>query len=375
MNRDFIASQTGREFKKSQNRDRITRGVSNPYYPSIALLKTRWGAYEWCLTGTQQQINGGSLTRYRKIRCTLISGTSGTGEVLRTDEIDFGEGLEDPIHTNIFTTATWASGMPTAVPGTASPEPTATVAFGFVGGLEMLVKFELLEPEPLFGENMMAEAYTQFAALAEFQTTIEGNELSIFDRRHWAEGPVTVGDVRGNNIGPLTAGSYIATTATGLRYVINGTGSIVFRNFFSGEITGFQPPGDGSYCGAIKIVNRDFLSVNATPGNSYPAGMAKLGASGMLFGGYGFWIGLTKTLIKRDNARVFFVAQSRSFSSRVGVFCNDNVALTGQVLPPPSSSYMTQQIGKIVSSYAFPPWSIEDASYTPPPLPTCFTAT
>lgn len=387
MSRDFLHTP-GREFWRSTNRDRRTRaGQQFETFPSIELWRSRWGAYDWCLSGgikpdgTTAPRSG---TRYRKIRATISWGAipSSRPAGTRIEEFSYGDGMVAPSRTIISADPPYqAESIPFVVGIYPYDERnTATMAFGFTdgasGGPETLVA-ELIDPEPDFASGFVGSGISILGGLLPFRF-YEFNRDAFFwrydDKAMWVDGPAVFETENATFPGyPMTRR---ATTRPG--FIFNSTGLPIQEYALS--------PGGGSYsvtgqnAAASPVRSGSFVSVEC--GNvSRTLFVLPFDLSRIYFNSYYWAAKFSKVLVKTSLSNTFaYRVNSPNASSYTGaleIACQPSAPIPDGVLMPVAANLVTDYLDKSYVRKCFPPWSRTDGnSHSVPPIgiaPSCFT--
>ena len=192
MSRDFIGGSLGRSFRQSPNRDRICRGTSLPQYSSIRFLSTRWGAYDWCLGLPSGVFHPVAIApvRYRRI---VIENTWDFGS--RIDVVDYGDGLSEPVVTNIRADAPYGDVYPQGVLQRVTSATAVEIKMDVIDFGPPNHKRTIRLEDGVSIEDFKVETYLEFDAMNNFQHRTRAPDTGFGeqfdDRAYWTRGPIT----------------------------------------------------------------------------------------------------------------------------------------------------------------------------------------
>lgn len=357
MSRDFIGSEAGRSFKKSPNRDRVTRAPAvSRLLPQINYIHTAIGFFDNCL------VNGAAngVRRYRRCRLTVTNNTTGAR---RIDLVDTGNGYQQPSYTNLLN----ETGVDYPVPAIVFQQATSPTGFRTVFQQYTLTA-GLEDPEEEFGTTMIAQSYADVAGLTpETATPGSGADTTTYNQTYYVRGPgqcyTTARVVDGQTLVVLqdSQAQRFQYTATGLRF--NCWRSAVQYSFDA-------QPNEGTRAEA-KFVWPHLPSIAFVPevvisGNGrfiIPYLMVRLSKMDIRRSGTNLWT----TTIPND---AFFQFTGMTAGSRGQLACAANVSVAGGILNPPAQSLVTEFKTNLagIMSTPIPPF-IKDPFGA---QPTCF---
>lgn len=354
MSRDFIGSLEGRSFLQSPNRDRVTRGVQEfPYFASVRFLSTRWGGFDWCLGGhnapTQFLV---SANRYRRIRIrhtwpTQLAFPAG----VREDLIEYGDGLTDPVASNIQEDDPLTQ-YPDVNVSTVSA--TATERRDLVSSSNpsvLAIDRVITLEDPVSVDPFIAESYVDFDGMTNFQHRIRLFQPPAFneydDRAYWSRGPLKWGTQPDILLpGTTRVTSNLATPSIGTQggasnslehhpsgskqFIELGTGSRVFIVP--------EPPGNGAVARIAALAGAAVASVT-NPGHA--AGAPVIDGIEVLLS-FVWLMDLTKVNMQASQGQV------QRYGRQLGVpvvpftqFDLSSQTLPGGILEPPTAAQVT----------------------------------